>query len=559
VLGAGTYQGQNLTGALPTGTIKVAECQVDIDCDDGNVCTTDACVNNVCVYNNNTLACNDGLFCTTTDVCTGGLCVGSVNPCVAPLLCSEALDACVECLTGADCGDGNICTSDSCDATGTCVHQNNTLPCDDGLFCTLVDACAGGLCVGSTDPCSGLVCDEAGDRCVECLAASDCNDGNPCTDDVCTNNVCSNPPNTLPCEDGLFCTAGDTCSNGVCVGGADPCAPSLLCDENLGSCVVCLTNADCDDGNVCTTDTCVFGSCFNANNTVACDDGTFCTAVDTCSNGVCVGSGDPCPGQLCDETGDRCVDCFTVADCPPDGITCTNDECVDGRCAYTPVDAACDDTVFCNGAEFCDPALGCVTPGNPCDDPALCDETGGFCGCQAPLAVGEGSRYLAVTPKPGSTPVALLVTGISPDVTCVNLYVQANGTLGATPVFKPPDGPLGWGTVHVRGVKVVPSAAYEIRTECDTGAGLARSAPTVAATWLWGDTDNSGGLVDVVDMVNVVFGFESSFINATLYSTDLWGGEAGDCLPQRRVDILDMFRVVEAFQQFRFPCGTTCP
>jgi hypothetical protein len=110
-------------------------------------------------------------------------------------------------------------------------------------------------------------------------------------------------------------------------------------------CAQCLSDADCDDGNVCTTDSCVFGTCDNVPNTIPCDDGLFCTATDTCAGSVCVGTGVACPvpNELCDEAGDRCVECFTVADCPDDQINCTVDQCVDGACVYEPDDAFCGD------------------------------------------------------------------------------------------------------------------------------------------------------------------------------------------------------------------------
>ena len=77
---------------------------------------------------------------------------------------------------------------------------------------------------------------------------------------------------------------------------------------------------------------------------------------------------------MCDESGDACVECFTVADCPDDGIACTVDQCVAGSCAHDPNDPFCDDGLFCNGQEFCNTLLGCLAVGNPCDSPALCDE-----------------------------------------------------------------------------------------------------------------------------------------------------------------------------------------
>src|SRR6266850_6575531 len=53
----------------------------------------------------------------------------------------------------------------------------------------------------------------------------------------------------------------------------------------------CLTNADCDDANVCTTDTCnLLTGCVHTNNGNPCSDGSACTTGDNCSGGACVGA-----------------------------------------------------------------------------------------------------------------------------------------------------------------------------------------------------------------------------------------------------------------------------
>ena len=90
-----------------------------------------------------------------------------------------------------------------------------------------------------------------------------------------------------------------------------------------------------------------------------CDDGLFCNGVETCDNGVCQ-AGTP---VICD-----------------DGIGCTADACNEetDSCDNLPVHSICDDGVFCNGAETCDPALGCQPGIDPCAD-QLCDETGDAC------------------------------------------------------------------------------------------------------------------------------------------------------------------------------------
>jgi hypothetical protein len=563
VLGAGATMGVDLTGSIASASVRVVECSTNGDCNDNNVCTTDTCSSGICQYSNNTLSCNDGLFCTATDTCSGGVCVGSGARCSAPQFCSETLDACVECLNTGHCDDGNVCTTDACTASGTCQRTNNTLTCSDGLFCTTNDRCNGGACVGGVSPCGGTtsVCDEAGDRCVQCLSPTQCNDNNACTTDSCTNNVCVNANNTLSCNDNLFCTVTDVCSNGSCVGSGTRCTSPPYCHEGLDACVNCLVDGDCNDSNICTTDVCnASGNCQYFANSNPCDDGLFCTTTDTCVQGLCQGGGPVrCPGLLCDEAGDRCVQCFTLADCANDNITCTVDSCTNGQCLHAPNNAACDNGVFCDGAEFCNTTVGCVQPGNPCDDPLLCDEVNNRCGCQTPFVDGEGSRFLAVGPRSGQTPVALVVTGVSPEVACLTRYVQANGTLGSTPVFRPPTGPNGWNTAHVFGNDIRPSTTYAVQAECDTGNGIGRSPAVQGTTWKWGDTDNSGGLVNMIDVVYIADGFRGVFTQRTLYNVELWGTPPNSCQPQLTVDITDITAGLDAFRQFPFPCARPCP
>ena len=434
------------------------------------------------------------------------------------------------------------------------------LPCDDGLFCTLTDTCNGGTCEGLGSPCPGQVCDEPNDRCVDCLVDGHCDDQNVCTDDACNSNLCDHSPNTLPCEDGQFCTSNDTCSNGECVGGVDPCPP-LLCNEAFNACVVCLVDADCDDDDPCTTDVCnLVGDCEYYYNTAPCDDGVFCNGTETCSAGVCVSSGDPCTPALCDEDGDRCVECFAASDCDDDGVGCTDTQCIDGSCFNIPLDSRCDDGEFCNGPEFCHVVLDCQPSQNPCDDPNLCDEDNDSCGCREPVAVAVGSRFLAITPRPGETPVALLVTGVDIRTACVSLYVQPDGRLDTTPVYRTPGvGPDSWGSTYVRGVEIIPSAEYVVQTECNTGQGIDLSTMASATTWLWADANDTGFPVDFLDVSLVVDGFQGVFNLATIYATDLWGADANPCVPQLVIDFVDITMALDAFKQIPFPCDDPCP
>ena len=66
------------------------------------------------------------------------------------------------------------------------------------------------------------------------------------------------------CDDGLFCNGLETCVNGTCVDGADPCGVDETCNETTNSCDPgpCTSNAQCDNGVFCDgNETCVSGTC----------------------------------------------------------------------------------------------------------------------------------------------------------------------------------------------------------------------------------------------------------------------------------------------------------
>lgn len=73
----------------------------------------------------------------------------------------------------------------------------------------------------------------------DCLINDDCLDGNVCTVDTCEGAVpvCVHRPRNIACEDGLFCTSGDTCADSVCVSGAkSPCPNGTICIEQGQTC-----------------------------------------------------------------------------------------------------------------------------------------------------------------------------------------------------------------------------------------------------------------------------------------------------------------------------------
>ncbi len=110
-----------------------------------------------------------------------------------------------------------------------------------------------------------------------------------------------------------------------------------------GQASACTDDALCDDGNPCTTESCVrrpgatVGDCTYASvrDGEACDDGDACTDKEVCSAGRCAGRGKSC------EDGNPC----TVDVCDP----------ATGLCGNPPADegTSCDDGDGCTDASIC--------------------------------------------------------------------------------------------------------------------------------------------------------------------------------------------------------------
>lgn len=227
----------------------------------------------------------------------------------------------------ADPGDGSEATQDVVDATATDLHPIDVpgdTPADPGATDSGMDVVAALCAPGSLtcwcqdetqcDPIYGLACRP--NRC------------NPATGHCVLD---SGFLEGQECDDGDFCTSGELCHKGNCVGG------TLDCE--------CRTDAECPDADPCTDDACVEGHCRHPFNTAPCADGDGCTVGDACADGACV------PGpRVCQCDGDARCD---------DGIGCTADRCIDGTCTHV-LDAG-----TCLVAGACVPATA-NPPGNTC-------------------------------------------------------------------------------------------------------------------------------------------------------------------------------------------------
>jgi hypothetical protein len=200
-----------------------AECENDLDCDDGNNLTVDSCLGcfcqNIaeeCTVNND---CSDGLFCNGVEICNEGICesgfdveCGIYDDVCAVGVCDESLDECV---------------------ANTVLKDGNS--CDDLDGCTNNDVCSNGIC-------GGMVLD-CGVNSIDILSCNNVPDGNSMTLDyynfesTCVSEIdggdgkCSSPPfywqNMILhwCDDscGAQCENDNDCN----------------CGESIGSCVGC--------------------------------------------------------------------------------------------------------------------------------------------------------------------------------------------------------------------------------------------------------------------------------------------------------------------------------
>jgi hypothetical protein len=338
----------------------------------------------------------------------------------------------------------------------------------------------------------------------------------------------------VDCDDGVFCNGRETCADGVCVPGAPTCFGSTpYCIESLDVCAECLSHAQCDDG-------------------------VFCNGGERCTGNECAAGDDPCPGQFCHESGRYCFECTIATDCD-DGVACTIDICSNGQCVNFPDHPVCDDGIYCNGAEICHSARGCLSTGNPCHDPDSCDELLGDCGdCAAPAVAAIGPRYFTVSPTPARAPVLVIVSGDPTDaaVDCVFQFLQPDGRLDDQPAYLPSE---QWASIPVTGVEVRPGKTYRVCNSCDSG-GL--SAIAEVTTWRYGDTNNSGQ-VTLDDVLCVLSGFSGMFGEppwlCSRYALDTHGS---GCDPDLAINIDEILAVLNAFAgttTVPLFCPVVCP
>jgi hypothetical protein len=268
-----------------------------------------------------TAACDDGVFCNGAEACSaGGSCVSGAS---------------IECGFLSDVCHSGVCSEVARDCIAAPLLDGTA--CDDGLYCTLGTSCTAGICgdgsgrdcSGESDQCNAGICDEIGNTCTK------------------------QPVAPRPCDDGVFCTVGDTCNAGTCAPGTP-----RVCAA-VGSCMSGRCDVDLD--------ACVDGAPINEG--LACDDGLYCRVGEVCTAGTCGGS----TARSCAAVADQC----NAGVCVEASDTCQKQPYTDGRScndgSYCTIGDVCSPTGTCGGA-----ARDCSALADTCNSGA-CNETADIC------------------------------------------------------------------------------------------------------------------------------------------------------------------------------------
>jgi hypothetical protein len=267
---------------LATAATPCTGCSSDAQCDDGNPCTVDRCVDGTCEH---------GCVCVTPGSDLG--CCGPGPLCVTTTTTTSSTTTTLPpppCHTDADCDDGNPCTADRC-VNGMCEHAcvcldgTGAVSCCPGPAALCVRPCgmdANGVC-GGVCPAANEVCTASGTTCACTPIPPSCgaDAAGVCGGTCPTGATCESLPTaatpTCRCVSGL---------GGPCGGFVFPpppvCAPGLVCQQ---------TNPDVP--GVCVNPTCVPFSANGCTQTSDCCEP--CTVLQrapcaVCLQGQCVGT-----------------------------------------------------------------------------------------------------------------------------------------------------------------------------------------------------------------------------------------------------------------------------
>jgi hypothetical protein len=344
--------------------------------------------------------CADDSNCQDRLPCAPGVCAPEEKVCLYTLLdevdapdsaqvpsdCKKIVCAAGKSLTLDDVldviNDNNSCTMDSC---GGGAPSNEVL--QDGTTCDV--GIKAGICTAGK-------CD------VGCTATADCDDQNPCSEDICNTGVskceftyldgvltpgavqvsgdckvrfCSNGMDGDVNDDGDIFDDQNPCTDNICTVGV-PSNPPLsaqkscqlpapdetnVCDGN-GNCVECVDKNDCLKivESECEKRSCVNNKCVIAYEPQTTLASPVLQVGNDCKKVVCSGMAMPLTVTVNDDT-----------DLPNDGFQCTTDTCVNGTPTFTDKASG----TMCGNGQVCNATGDCVG----CNQPTDCMGTNDFC------------------------------------------------------------------------------------------------------------------------------------------------------------------------------------
>ena len=181
------------------------------------------------------------------------------------------------------------------------------------------------------------------------------------------------------CEVDADCPAPTSSCFGIafCDTGQSPARCNLIAESSVN----CAASSNPCVFSVCTPEGGASCEQVSAPDGVSCPSDAFPCAIGVCEQGACVDPQDPCDDGLfcngqefCDPETETCQ-----MGTPPfidDGIDCSIDACDEslGKVTHLPSPGACDDGYVCNGVEVCDLIKGCIHQSlSICDDGVFCN------------------------------------------------------------------------------------------------------------------------------------------------------------------------------------------
>ncbi|MFT5429905.1 MAG: hypothetical protein ACI9OJ_000578 [Myxococcota bacterium] len=296
-VGAGCGDGDDCSSGMCETGFCTRRCIVDAPCPDGWKCSAQ---NGIC------RPAPVGQLCAADTQCDSGLCQKGH--------CTRFCDDVVGCPIGYGCNIADLCeiypigaacsSDDEC-PSNTCTAGYCTRGCDANAPCPAPWGC---------DPETGM--------CAEIPLAEACGTDAECAGGTCLDGACTFGCSAdVPCPATHGCNAENQLCEAIPVGAG--CSSDAECGQ--GSCVDggctsgCTETADCLDGYVCATSTCIL-----------IEVGAECESDAVCADGRCVDGSctrdcslqAPCPGgYLCDPSNAVCIAAPDVSTEPGSGCS----------------------------------------------------------------------------------------------------------------------------------------------------------------------------------------------------------------------------------------------